>query len=283
MSATAELTLPPTTASAPRMSGLAVTFNRIVKAEWVKLISVRSTLITMAAIAAVMIGIGALAAAVTSGAVTETAPNGGPPGFANASDPTGTSLAGALMAQLIVAVLGVLVITNEFSNGMIRTYFAAIPKRLPVLWAKGLVTFVAIAVITTVSSLIAFFVGQGILGSNIGLGDDGVLRAVVGTGLYLAGIGVLGLAIGTLLRHTAGAIAALFGLLLIVPGLISVLLPTDWADAVAPYLPSNAGSAFTSVNPAENLLSVGGGIAVFVTWIVVLIGLAAWRMKSKDA
>jgi ABC-2 type transport system permease protein len=265
--------------AARRMPGLAVTMPRVVKSEWIKLRTVRSTVITVLGAAAAVIAIGALAASVSAGTVV-------PPGgraFGEATDPTGVSMSGVMLAQLVVAVVGVLAISNEYSNGMIRSYFAAVPARLPVLWAKTIVVGVVVSVVSMLATLIAFFVGGSILGSGVTLSDPGVLRAVLGSGLYLGGIAVLAVAVGALLRHTAGSISVLFVSLLLLPNLIGLLLPDSWADSISPYLPTNAGAAFTSVVPAGNLLSVGAGIAVFLGWIVVLIGGAAWRMTHKDA
>ncbi len=268
-----------------RLTGLAVTMPRVIKSEWIKFRTVRSTVITVLAGVFIIIALGALAAAVASGAVAQpTGPGGGGGGgFANGSDPTATSLAGSVLAQLIFAVVGVLAITNEFSNGMIRTYFAAVPQRLPVLWAKVIVVGVLVSVVSVLASFVAFFLGQAIMSSGVTPADPGVLRAVIGSGLYLGGIAVLGVAVGSLLRHTAGTISLLIASLVIIPQLIGALLPSSWVDTITPYLPSNAGAAFTSVTPTGSLLSSGAGAAVFVAWIVVLLGVAAWRMQHKDA
>ncbi|HEY5114087.1 MAG TPA: ABC transporter permease, partial [Nakamurella sp.] len=185
---------------------LAVTQRRVVRSEWIKLRSVRSWTVMALAAAVLMIAFGALAASVASGAVTQTGPRPGGGPFAS-TDPTAISLAGVTLAQLIVGVLGVLFISNEYANGMIRSTFAAVPRRLPVLWAKALVLFGVLAGLMVVATLASFLVGQAILGDgkNTTLAADGVLRAVLGAGLYLTGIGVLGIAVGALMRNTAGA------------------------------------------------------------------------------
>ncbi len=268
----------------PGGSHLAVTQRRVLRSEWIKLRTVRSWLFMIAGAAAVLVAFGALAASVASGAVTTQ--NGARPGGPfTGTDPTALSLAGVTLAQLIIGILGVLVISNEYANGSIRNTFAAVPRRLPVLWAKALVLAAVLAVVMVVAAVLAFTVGQLILGDgqNTTLAADGVLRAVVGAGLYLAGIGVMGIAIGALLRNTAGAIAVVVAALLIIPGLIGVVLPDSWSDAITPYLPSNAGSAFTSVSGSATLLSPGAGAAVFVGWLVVLIAGAAVLIRRRDA
>ncbi len=264
---------------------LAVTQRRVITSEWIKLRTVRSWTIMIAAAAVLLIAFGALAASVATGAVTPE--NGGGPGggpFAS-TDPTALSLAGVTLAQLILGILGVLFISNEYANGMIRSTFAAVPRRLPVLWAKAVVLAASLAVVMVLAAVVAFFVGQLILGDgqNTTLGADGVLRAVVGSGLYLAGIGVMGIAVGALLRNTAGAIAVVVAALLIIPGLIGVILPDSWSDAITPYLPSTAGSAFSSVTATATSLSPGAGAAVFVGWLVVLLVGAAVLIRRRDA
>ena len=266
---------------------LAVTQRRVIASEWLKLRTVRSWLIMIVAAAALLIAFGALAAAVSSGAVTPEGPRGqgGGGGGFGGSDPTATSLAGVTLAQLIAGILGVLFISNEYANGMIRSTFAAVPKRLPVLWAKAIVLAGVLAVVMVIASLAAFVIGQLILGDgkNTTLAADGVLRAVVGSGLYLAGIAVFGLAIGAMMRNTAGAISVVVAALLIVPGLASVVLPESWKDTVTPYLPSNAGQAFTSVNGSDTLLSAGAGAAVYLVWLVALLIGAAVLIRRRDA
>ena len=106
---------------------------------------------------------------------------------------------------------------------------------------------------------------------------------MLGSGLYLAGIGVLGIAVGALLRNTAGAISVVVATLLIVPGLARLVLPEDWNTTITPYLPSNAGSAFTSVTGSDTLLGPVGGAAVFVGWLVVLLVGAAVMIRRRDA
>jgi ABC-type transport system involved in multi-copper enzyme maturation permease subunit len=283
--APAAVTMP----EAPRhLATLAVTQRRVIRSEWIKLRSVRSWIIMSAAAAVLMVAFGALAASVASGAVTPTNPNGGGGGgrgpFASL-DPTGISLAGLTLAQLILGILGVLIVSNEYANGMIRNTFAAVPRRLPVLWAKVIVLAGFLAVLMVIASVAAFLVGQLILGDgkNTTLAADGVLRAVLGSGLYLAGIGVFGIAIGAMLRNTAGAIAVVVAALLIIPGLASLVLPTSWSDNVLPYLPGNSGTAFTSVIGRDTLLTPGAGAAVFVAWLVVLLVGAAVLIRRRDA
>ncbi|RIJ79034.1 ABC transporter permease [Nakamurella silvestris] len=273
----------PADGPAPRPSVLALTFRGILRAEWIKLRTVRSTRMTCFAALVAVIGLGALAAAVSAGDIT--APEGPrhAGGFGSATDPTAISLSGVLLAQLIVAVIGVLAVTNEYGTGMIRAYFAAVPTRLPLLWAKAIVVAVVVTAGSLIAAVVAFLVGQSVLGSGVDLGDPGVVRAVLGAALYLGVISVLGVAVGALLRHTAGSVAVLFATLLIIPQLLVAILPGDWSTAITPYLPSNAGSALMTVSGSDTLLAPAAGAAVLAGWVGLLLVGAAWRMRTTDA
>lgn len=259
---------------------LPVTFTGVLRSEWVKLRSVRSTTTTLVATAGTLLFVGAIAAALSGGLIASTG-DGGPGG----DDPTSTVLAGSLLAPLIIGVLGVILITSEYSTGTIRSTMTMVPKRLPVLWGKAAVLAAVALPVMVVSTLVTFFAGQALLsaggGTTAAITDPGVLRAVLGTGLYLAGVAVLGLAIGTLLRSTAVAISTLVALLFLLPGLGALLLPASWQDNVLLYLPSNAASSFTSVATQPGLLSPGVGAAVFAAWVAVPLALAAVALKRR--
>lgn len=261
------------------------TIARVVASEWIKLRTLRSTWLTIGGILFSLVAFGLLSALTASGQVEVADGRGGPPGFAG-TDPVSIVLSGANFAVLIVAVLGAIVGAREYSTGMIRTTLAAVPKRLPVLWAK-LVTFVGVlapAVLTGI--LVSFFAGMAILdaggAATAAWSDDGVARAVLGTASYLVGLGVLGVALGILLRSTAGGIGTVIGAVLFVPTLASALLPDSW-DGVLKFLPSNAGQAFTALAPSDTLLSPGTGAAVFAGWVVLAIGGAALALTRRDA
>ena len=165
----------PTTAPVAAPPVLRVTTARVIRSEWIKLRSLRSTAITLVAALAVVIGLGVLATTVVAGGGTA-----GPPG-SQAVDPTDLSLSGVTLGQLIIGVLGVLVVTGEYSTGMIRSTFSAVPSRLPVLWAKIVVFGSVVLAISLVGSVVAFVGSQAVLGADsVTFGDDGVLRSVVG-------------------------------------------------------------------------------------------------------
>jgi ABC-type transport system involved in multi-copper enzyme maturation permease subunit len=259
-----------------------VTFAGVLTSEWIKLRSVRSSTWTLLATGGTMLLLGALAAALNGGLLTTPEDLGEGP---DVTDPTGTVLFGSMIAALIVGVLGVVLMTSEYATGLIRTTMTLVPKRLPVLWAKVTVLTAVTLPVMVVTSLVTFLTGQLLLGAGdaatASLGDDGVLRAVLGTGVYLAGVAVMGLAAGTLLRSTASAISALVGLLFLLPVLGRVLLPSGWQDDVLPYLPSNAGASFTTVAPGADLLGTGAGALVFAAWVVVPVVGAALALKRR--
>jgi ABC-type transport system involved in multi-copper enzyme maturation permease subunit len=252
----------------------------VLDSEWAKLRTVRSTYWTLLAAAVAMIGLSVVVCAVY------VAQYSGLTASDKASfDPITSSLAGGFLAQLAIAVLGVLVITNEYGSGMIRATFAAVPQRLTVLAAKAIVFAAVTLAVGTAACLVAFFVGQSILstkGIGVSLGAPGALRTVVGTGLYLAVLGLLALSLGTIIRRTAGAIAAVFGLIFVLPSL-ALLLPTSM-DVIQKYLPSNAGQALVGGGSRNaSTLSPWVGFAVFCLYAVVALVLAGATLVRRDA
>ena len=263
--------------------GYKVTGRRVLRSEWAKFWSLRSSWITLAVAAVLLIALGAIASATYSPTATV---NNGPPGSdSGTQDAVSLALLGATFASLAVGVLGVLMSAGEYTTGMIRSTFAAVPRRLPVLWSKSAVIGVVALVTMTIGALAAFEFGMlGLHGQKIALtlGDSGVLRSLLGAGAYLALVAVFGVALGALLRSTAGAIAALAGILLILPGLAS-LLPHSWHDTITPYLPSNAGSAAYALHEGANSLSPGAGLAVFAGWVALTLAGAVLRLVRSDA
>jgi ABC-2 type transport system permease protein len=266
----------------PRSSSLA-RGSGILRSEWVKFRSLSSNAGIVLGAAAVMIITGVIFSGFVGGVFNN-------PGEASefANNPVGATLRGTLLAPLIIGVLGIMAITSEYATGTIRTSLTVVPKRLPVLWAKGtVVASVAFSAMLT-STLIAFFAGQAIIASGdvatASLGDPGVLRALLGTAGYLTGIAIIGLGVGTLLRSSAAAISTLVATIFILPGLAGLLLPaTSWRDTVLQYLPSNAGEAFMQVDPGPEFLTPTAGILVFAGWVAVTLAAAAVTLKQRPA
>jgi ABC-2 type transport system permease protein len=257
-----------------------VTQLRVAVSEWTKLRSVRSTLWSLFVAVVLTIGFPLLFAAVTGSHWSHMSPHE----RAN-RHPLDIALAGVNVSQLAIAVLGVLVITAEYSTGMIRASFTAVPKRLPVLWAKvgvyALVTFV----LTLPAVIAAFFASQAILSSHhilqISFSHPGVARAVVGGAVYLVLVGVFALALGAIIRNTAGGIAAFAGIFFVIPPLLNVL-PTSWNNAISPWLPDSAGRAiFSLTTGAHQLHPLPGGL-LFAGYCALAIAIAAVLLVRRD-
>ncbi len=267
-----------TTAQSSHPDSQRVTLPRAMRMEWIKFWSLSSTSSTLAITVLIVVGFGAIFAGVVG--------SGDGPDQSDFADPTSISLGGVPLAALAIAVLGVLMIAGEYATGTIRLTLAAVPARLPVLWGKAIV-FAAVSLgLMLAAVLAAFLTGQAILSSrdlaSATLSDPGVLRAVAGAAVYLTGAGLIGLAVGALLRNTAAAITTVVGALFVVPGLFQ-LLPQSWNDNVAPYLPSNAANAFMAVQTTSPSLSTGAGFAVYAGHIAVLLAGAAVLLKRRDA
>lgn len=254
----------------------------LARSEWIKLRTVRSTYWTLAAAAAGMVGFGALLTA----AYVRHYHSLGPSARATFS-PAAYSLSGFFLAQLATGVLGVVIITGEYATGSIRPTLTAAPQRSAVLAAKAAVFAVAAAVTGVAASFAAFFTGQAILagqGIQTQFGDPGTVRSVLGAGLYLTVLGLLALGLGTLIRHTAGAIAAVVGLILVLPVLIQGL-PASWQGHISRYLPSTAGQAIigrTKFTPSGHLLPPWPGFALFCLYALAALVAGAVLLNRRD-
>ncbi|MCW8379752.1 ABC transporter permease [Streptomyces justiciae] len=272
------------TASTPKTAVHKVSTRGVLRSEWTKFWSLRSTWITLLVGVAVLLVFGAIAAYTYSPDAAATTGPPGPGGSSGDSDAVSLAMTGVTFAALAIGVLGVLLSAGEYTTGMVRSTFAAVPRRLPVLWAKSAVIGPIALVLSTIGAILAFQLGTpGLDGEKIALslGDSGVLRSLAGAGVYLALVAVFGVALGSLIRSTAGGITALVGILLILPSLAE-LLPDSVYDSVSPYFPSNAGSAIYSLNQASDSLSPGAGLAVFAGWVALALAAAAWRLKKTD-
>lgn len=272
-------TLTPTRTVPTRIPGMKVTQTRVFVSEWTKFRSLRSTLITLLVSVVLTIGLGTLISAVTASHWSQASI-----GDRLDFNAVVTSLSGINISQLAVGVLGVLLITGEYATGMIRASLTSVPKRLPVLWAKLSVFTVVVGLVSVASTFGAFFVGQAMLSShNLGvtIGSTDAVRMVAGGGLYLLLVGLIGMALGGLLRNTAAGISSLVALFFVIPPLLD-LLPSSWSDHIGPYLPSNAGQAFWG-HPTGSHLSAIAGVLVLLAWTAAAIGAAAFRLKKQDA
>lgn len=255
-------------------------FGDAVAAEWLKLRTLRSTrLATYLGVLAVLV-----IAAIACGVQAHQFNTDG--GVGLGFDPVAQSLRPWFLGQLVLGTVGVLAITNEYGNAMITTTFMAMPRRREVLAAKAVVLGVAVLVVAEITSFVAFFMGQALLSSasaGISIADGGALRAVIGAGLYITLVALLGLGLGAMVRHTAGGVAALFGLLLL-PTLLATALPSTWERAVRRYAPLNAGiEVFRVGGGGRDLLSPWIGFGVCAIWVAVALALGAWLIQVRDA
>lgn len=256
----------------------------IVRAEWTKIRSVRSTVWSLIAFVVVAIGFSIVVAIVISSVWNQ--PGNHPNEIQLRSDPT-TILYGTGFGfgQLALCVLGVIVISSEYTTGAIRSSLLAVPRRLPMLAAKVGVFAALELVVAAVTVFAVFFSTTAILHGHIviTLGQPGVLRATLGGIAYLVVMGIFAMAIGGLIRHTAGAIATVIGLVLVVPPLIS-LIPGTIANHIHGYMPTVAGQLIgqTAQQPAD-VLSPWQGFGVFCLWTVVLLAGCAVLLLRRDA
>lgn len=279
---------------------LGVTQPRTMVSEWIKFRSLRSTWWSIGVALLISIGLGVLFSALRGNDIQSHG------GFE--PDPTALSLRGFYLAQLAVAVLGVLFITGEYSTGMIRATLSAVPRRVPVWTAKIAIFAMVIFVVTLLASFVAFLGGQAVLagyhehaGFLVGPGGSdvftpgasvqslgvsithpGSVRAIFGAALYMVGVGLLGLGCGFAIRNAGGAIAALFGLLLVLP-LLAQALPSSLQQHVSKYLPLLAGTAGMNTQSGTDQLAPWTGLGVFALYVVAALGIGLYVLRRRDA
>jgi ABC-type transport system involved in multi-copper enzyme maturation permease subunit len=254
----------------------------VARSEWTKIRSLRSTFWTFLVTAVLTVGLGSLFALGRS-----SSPSGRDPITTN-FNAAGFPFNGMFLAQLAIGVLGVLIITTEYSSGMIRTTFTAVPQRGLVLAVKAVVFGSVTLVVSLLTTFATFFASQAILSRGsvkygVTLSSPHALRIVIGAALYLTVCGLLGVALGALLRSTAAAITALTGLLFILPILMN-FLPVSWhRDAIAQWLPSTAGIQIIEKVTQPLQFSPWAGLAVFAGWVAVAFVAGLVLLRRRDA
>lgn len=290
-----------TTVSKPRHSdGVRLRFSGILRSEWIKLVTLRSTLWCYLIVVLLTVGLAALIAQVIPTEASDV-PTG--PGPGGGFDATGgpeaqwltISTAAVGFAQLVIVVLGALVITGEYGTGMIRSTFSAVPKRLPALAAKAIVFAVVTFVVSAVALAAAALVSRPILvarGLEPDFWDPDVWLGLLGAAAYLTLLGLLALTIGTIVRSTAAGIATAVGLVLVAPTVLSLvagLTQADWASNLSVVLPSSAGGrlyayeAEGSVTDGILTLDSSQGLLVLLAWVVLGSVAACILVKRRDA
>jgi ABC-2 type transport system permease protein len=251
----------------------------VVRSELTKIRTVRSTWWTLLAFLVVSVGLGALISGLT-GAHWSSMTASQQATF----DATQDSLGGmGFLGQLVIVVLGALVITAEYSTGMIRTSLTVMPRRSVMFGSKALVFGLVALVLSLVTAFVSFFLGQALLGSHsAALSHAGTMRAIVGTAIYVTLCGLLAFGVGCILRHTAGTITLVIAALFVLP-IINSLMPSSVHDAVLRWLPSSAGTAIsTTVGTNAHMFAPWGQLAVtgFYTVVVLIVGAVLFRTRD---
>lgn len=266
-----------------------LSFGGVLRSEWVKLRSLRSTVWSYLIVIAISLGMAALMSFSMAYGFDGTMDGSTMPAADQTTMVLQSAVFGVYFGQLVVGVLGVLVISGEYTTGMIRSTLTAVPKRLPALAGKGVVLFVATFVVGLVANLLAFLTSSIVfagvdVSANPFEGD--VLLALAGGALYLALVSVFALGVGTMLRSSAGGIAAVLGLLLLVPTILQ-LIPAEWATDMIPYLLSNAGMTMFTAIGADPATIVGPNawqsLLVVLAWVGVSLVGASVLLKRRDA
>ena len=246
-----------------------MSFRRVVLAEWTKLAALRSTWIVLSLVVVLTIGVAGAA------------------GHHARAAHLGDAFLGVDVFSLILGVFGIVLVTGEYGSGLIRATLAAVPRRLPVLWAKAVVLVAATAPLMLVVCAASFLVGQAFMdsGHRLGFGDPGVLRATIGAAAAPIALALIGLGIGAMVRHTAGAITVYVFAMLILPGLLPATLSESLRDSVVPYVPVAASQALYAPSGANpfHMLSPGRGALVLLLWIAAILAGGAAVLHRRDA
>lgn len=280
----------------PKSSPTRLTFGGVLKSEFIKLWTLRSTFWCCVIIIVLSVGIGLLLATVHPPARVGVPVVPNPTTAAQQADAVADATVGTGIGQLVFSVLGVLVISGEYSTGMIRSTFAAEPKRLPTLFAKaivlGITTFV-VGLVTVFGTAAIIFPLLPANHIHPDWGNSKLLLALFGAAVYLAVISLVAFSIGALIRSTAGGIATAIGLILVAPAILDIVARTTgatWAENLVAFAPTNAGGklyAYVSSTPSTTSgvvsLDAHTGGLVLLAWFVVLFVVAAVLLKRRDA
>jgi hypothetical protein len=252
----------------------------VLAAEWIKLRSVRSSYLTLlaAAVAAMVVGYLMTHYYATHWATMSARQRAG-------FDPVAQSFNGLGLAQLAFGVLGVLAISSEHTTGLIRSTFAAVPRRRAVLAGKAAVTGAVTLAAGELIAFATFFTGQWVLSGqhlDVTLADPGVLRGVLAAGFYLAVMALVGLGLGSIIRHTAGAITALFGLVFLLPTVVHAL-PAPWDLRIGKYMLDNAAQQMIAQHPAPGYFSPGTSFLICLAYVAAALAAAAFLITRRDA
>lgn len=253
-----------------------VGLRRVIRSEWIKFRTLRSTLAVLGTAAFGLVAIALIIAYNTRHLSADLQPD---------DHVQSSTMQGYYLGQLLIGALGVLFVSGEYSTGMIRSTLVGVPRRVPVLWAK-LVVFVTVTAVTMVGScVIAFLAAQALISHyrpGYSLTDPGVLRVVLGTGVYLTLIGIIGAALAWIVRSTPGALVAYIAVILVLPVLFGTVLGT-WGKDIAKFMPSQAGASFVSNLREPDSLSPWTGLSVLALWVALGVTISALELRRRDA
>jgi hypothetical protein len=257
------------------------TFGNVLHSEWTKLRSIRPVRFLLLATVVYGVGFGA-GISYAFGRDYRTLDAAGKAAF----DPTAISLNSYALAQIGIAAMGAILVTIEYMTGGIQSVLTAVPRRGRVLAAKATVCALVTLPVGTLIGFGAFLLGQRVLARqgapHVTLGDPGVLRAVIGVGLYLTAVGLLGVAVGVLVRSTAGAVTLLSTVMLIIPT-ISRPLPDALAHLLMKFWPANAGSQLMALHhDPVSALGAWAGFSVLVGFVAVVVAAAFRVFRTRD-
>lgn len=267
----------------PALPGVRITFPRVVRSEWIKLTSLRSTAWSLALIVLIGVGMATILAATID-------LDGAPADAATAQSVTlSATTVGFTLGQLVAAVLGALSLGGEYATGMVRSTFAAVPRRLPVLWAKAVVLFASVSVVGALTAFTSWAVTYGLFDAK-GLAspmDGDLALALVGGAAYLGLVAVFALGVAAAVRSSAGSIAVALGILLVLPTLVMVLgMAVEWLVDVQPYLLPNAGNDMFSIPPSggvtEGSLAPQVAALVATAWTAASLAVGALVLRGRD-
>lgn len=257
-----------------------VSFATIVRSEWLKFRSVRSSVTGVVVTLVLTIGLAALITTVVRAHWSSMT-------LANkvTFDPVTSSLVGIILAQFAVGVIGALFVTSEYSSGSMRTTLTAVPKRIELTLGKLFVLVVTMLVVGEVACFASFLLGQSIYSGVVptaSLSNGPTLHAVIMAGVYLTLLAATAFGLGLIIRHSAAAISVFVGILLILP-LIFAFFPQSWRNAGQKYLPSELGSAMTSPTATAHDFGAWTSLILMVVYVVVLLVIGTTLFARRDA
>jgi ABC-2 type transport system permease protein len=253
--------------------------TQVIRSEWTKVRSVASTVWTLSLALVVTVALGMLISALSRKEFDSTSPD---PRFS--FDPTVISFAGMSLGQLALIVFGVLVVSNEYSNGMIRTSLAAVPRRGTFLFGKITVATALALVVGMVTAFVAFFLGQAMLGPHRAqIGDPGVLRAVIGGGLYMTLIAMFSMGVAVMLRSPMLSLGILMPFFFLISRVLGNVSATK---KIGRFLPDQAGSAIMQVvqkSGDDTPYGPWGGLGIMALWVVAVLVGGYVLLRKRDA